>query len=285
MALLIFVSIIWGMTYGINSDAVRFIPPQWMSLFYVCTGFLIFFPFLLQSDCNGKRMQCMAIGAVQLGLMYFFYEWSFFFLPGGTVALLSVTTPIYIALIGDGIGRKFRPKYLAFATLIVTLTYFPMAKANGNFPHWQGILCSQLTNFCYALGQISYCKLHRKVAIGDRGAMAWHYLGALCILLPLTFIFPWQLAKSDGNLLRVSCELVFLGPICCGLGNYLWNKGICHAKASQILAFNNLPILLGIAFGAIFFHEPLGGIFRISSIVAVLFLCLSCHRFFPDQPS
>jgi drug/metabolite transporter (DMT)-like permease len=271
-------SILWGFTYGINGDAVQFIPPQWISYFYVALGFAMFFPFLFCCDCAGLRIRCMIIGAIQLGMMYHCYEYSFYYLSGGTVALLSVTTPLYVIGINDLMARKFSIRQMAVAFAIVLLTSIAMEKDRGIHWQWIGILYSQLTNFFYALGQIFYRQLHRQYSLSDRSAMAWHYLGALLILTPFTAISPFHWVKPEGNIFHIATELIFLGPICCGLGNYLWNKGIGNVSTSIVLIFNNLPIIFGILFSILFFGEPLGWFPRTCAIVGI-FLLLFCETF------
>ena len=61
----------------------------------------------------------LAIGAVQYGLMYMLYIAAYQHLDAHEVALFTVLTPIYVALVHDGLARRVSPRTIALALLAV----------------------------------------------------------------------------------------------------------------------------------------------------------------------
>jgi drug/metabolite transporter (DMT)-like permease len=223
----------------------------------------------------------MLIGAVQLGLMYLFSQYSFYYLTGGTVALLSITTAIYVPVLNDLIHRKFSPLQLLIALLTLLCTRLAMVNVGEIAFPWQGVLCSQLCNICYVLGQILYRRLHSRCEVRDSSAMAWFYLGAFIALIPTVLICPFHYTPLHMHWLRAAGELFFLGILCCGLGNYLWNRGSIIVNSSLLAICNNLPILFGILFAILFFGEPFGGwqqVFAVGGILGLLFASTRLER-------
>jgi drug/metabolite transporter (DMT)-like permease len=274
MAFLLVTALLWGFSYGINGDIIRFIPPQWMSFFFVLLGTLMFAPLLFRRDTVGIRGRCMAIGAIQLGLMYLFSQYSYQHLSPGTIALLSTTTAIYVPLVNGIFQRKFSTGQ--FSVAVATLAFTRLAMVVGGaeqFP-WRGVLYTQLCNICYVLGQILYRRLHERFRVRDSSAMAWFYLGASIALLPTVAFRPLSLGALCGHWWHVAGEFFFLGVLCCGLGNYAWNRGSVRVNPAVLAICNNLPILFGVVFAIIFFGDPFGGWKQVIGVSGTLGLLL-----------
>jgi drug/metabolite transporter (DMT)-like permease len=274
MVFLLVTALLWGFSYGINGDIIQFIPPQWMSFFFVLLGTLMFAPLLFRRDTVGIRGKCMAIGAVQLGLMYLFSQYSYQYLSPGTVALLCTTTAVYVPLLNGIFQRKFSWKQFSIALATLAFTRLAMVvDGTEQFP-WQGVLCAQLCNICYVLGQILYRRLHERFRVRDSSAMAWFYLGAAVVLLPTVISRPLPLEILRIHWRHVVGEFFFLGILCCGLGNYLWNRGSVRVNPSVLAICNNLPILFGIVLAIIFFGDPFGGEKQVIGVAGTLGLLL-----------
>ncbi|MDG4870083.1 EamA family transporter, partial [Guyparkeria sp. 1SP6A2] len=68
-------------------------------LIRVALAMLVFLPFLRPGLLQSKqRLALMALGAIQLGVMYIFFYQSFLLLSVPEVLLFTIFTPVYIAL-------------------------------------------------------------------------------------------------------------------------------------------------------------------------------------------
>ncbi|MDR2341228.1 MAG: DMT family transporter [Puniceicoccales bacterium] len=285
MIFLLVTALLWGVSYGVNDDIIRFIPPQWMSFLYVLLGALMFAPMLFRRDTAGIRFKCMAIGAIQLGLMYLFSQYSYKYLSPGTVALLSTTTAVYVPLLNGIFQRKFSLGQFAIALPTLAFTRLAMVvDGTKQFP-WRGILYTQLCNICYVLGQILYRRLHERFQVRDSSAMAWFYLGATIALIPTVVFSPLPLGILNVHWKHVVGEFFFLGVLCCGLGNYLWNRGAVRVNSAVLAICNNLPILFGIVLAIAFFGDPFGGWKQVVGVAGTLGLLLACYHLERGQRS
>ncbi|MDR1456755.1 MAG: DMT family transporter [Puniceicoccales bacterium] len=271
---LLITALLWGFSYGINADIVHFVPPQWMSFFFVLLGAVMFSPMLFRHDTVGIRVQCMTIGAIQLGLMYLFSQYSYQYLSPGTVAMLSTTTAIYVPILNTIFQRTFSVRQFFIALLSLAFTRLAMViDGTEQFP-WLGILYSQLCNICYVLGQLLYRRLHDRFHMRDSSAMAWFYLGASIALIPTVAFRPLPIEILHFHWKHVVGEFLFLGVFCCGLGNYLWNLGSVRVNSAELAICNNLPILFGVILAIIFFGDPFGGWKQVLGVIGTLGLLL-----------
>ena len=127
-------------------------------LLRVALAALVFLPFLRPRLLSARqRLMLMAIGAVQLGVMYIFFYQSFLLLSVPEVLLFTIFTPIYIALLDDVMFGRFTPFYLLTAGLAVAgaaatmISAFLTDFAEGALASTQSLLLvnSGLTTFGY----------------------------------------------------------------------------------------------------------------------------------------
>lgn len=255
-------SVLWAITYGMNAQVLQSIDPLLMSGFFIFSGLILFIPFAKKPHFRvHTKLQLMLIGSIQWGLMYLFLQQAFSRLSGHLVALTCLTTPIYISLIADIYAHQWHKKRLLLAFAAVGLT-ISATRFNGNYDTipWKGIFFGEMANICYAWGQILYKRWKSQHStVKEHLTMFWMYAGATFVILlacvgqlnALTYNaiknIPW-----DAQLIW---KIIFLGPIACGFGNYIWNKGIPRVSTTILLIFNNLSIPLGILFSGMFFGE------------------------------
>ena len=109
MLYLIVVTGLWAFSFSlIGVYLAGQVDPWFAVLMRVGLAALIFLPFLRLTEVSKTlAIKLMAIGAVQLGLMYGFYYHSFLYLTVPEVLLFTVMTPVYITLINDVLERQF----------------------------------------------------------------------------------------------------------------------------------------------------------------------------------
>jgi len=247
MSYLVGVTALWAFSFSLIGV---YLSGQVDSYFAVMTRIILatvmFLPFLRPAALRwSSRLGLMAIGSVQLGVMYLFFYQSFLLLTVPEVLLFTIFTPLYITLIDDLLRRRLSPRYLMVAALaVVGAAIIRYDGVTSNY--WLGFLVVQGANLSFALGQVGYRHLARSLPndVAHRHLFGWFYLGALCIAVPAF----WLLGDST-QLPATPLQwgvLGWLGLIASGLGYFLWNKGACRVDAGTLAIMNNALIPAGL---------------------------------------
>ncbi|WP_106477268.1 DMT family transporter [Phytohalomonas tamaricis] len=248
MGYLIGVTLLWSFSFSLIGV---YLAGQVDSYFSVLTRIalacLLFLPFLRPSLIPGRiRLALMAIGAVQIGLMYISYYESFLILTVPEILLFTVFTPIYITLINDALVGRFSPFHLLTASIAVfgamVLNY---QGVNENF--WKGFWMVQGSNICFAIGQVAYRRLMAKVKLeaSPFNIFGWFYIGALIVVVPAYLLFG-DFSKPATTPLQWGV-LLWLGIVASGLGYYFWNQGACKVDAGTLAIMNDMLKPAGLA--------------------------------------
>ena len=197
----------------------------------------------------------MGIGAVQFGGMYLFYIAAFHYLPSHQVALFTATTPIYVVLIDGLMKKNLPPLHLAAAILAAMggagILWKGYSSGNGELT---GIVLVQLSNLCFAAGQIAYISLKNSwFGRSEASCFAYAYAGALLITLPSGL--PSGLACWQGISTVQWWLLAYLGVIASGVCFFLWNYGARRVTPVKLAIMNNLKIPLAAMTSLLLFRE------------------------------
>ncbi|PIE02836.1 MAG: hypothetical protein CSA81_04870 [Acidobacteria bacterium] len=257
MPYLILTSLIWAFSFPLIKKYLSLYDPSMISFLRLFISFLVFLPLTKFKNLSRKHVvKQMLIGVVQFGVMYVLYIKSYQYLKGHQIALLTITTPVYVVLLDALFNRKWRPVYWSAAFLTLAGSYTLVDKGAGSVFQLKGVLLVQAANGCFALGQILQKKwLHGKLY----QIFAWSYLGGLAVPL-LTLLLTTQLSPGKiGALLPTKpislLVLVYLGVVASGLGFYMWNRGVCMSNAGTVSVMNNLKIPMAILVSAVIFGE------------------------------
>lgn len=206
----------------------------------------VFLPFLRFRGLSGRhRLALMALGAVQLGLMYVFFYQSFLLLTVPEVLLFTIFTPVYVAVLDDLLAGRFSPVHLVTAALAV-LGAAVIRYQRPESAFWLGFGVVQGANLCFAAGQVGYRRLAPRLPreLPAHGVFGWFYLGALALSLPAFALFG-DPAKLPATGLHWGV-LAWLGAVASGLGYFLWNRGATRVDAGTLAAMNNALIPAGL---------------------------------------
>ncbi|WP_325891327.1 carboxylate/amino acid/amine transporter [Grimontia sp. NTOU-MAR1] len=247
MGYLSFVTLLWAFSFSLIGVYLAGQVDAWFSVVTrVALAALVFLPFLrLKGIPKPLMLKLMAIGGIQLGLMYCFYYQSFLFLSVPEVLLFTVFTPVYVTLTYDLLNRRFSPWYLITAALAVLgAVVIKFSSVNPNF--MLGFLIVQGANLCFAIGQVGYKVVmeRTKIEVPQRTVFGLFYLGALCVALP-AFLLLGSTDKLPTTNLQWGI-LIYLGTIASGLGYFLWNKGATIVNAGALAVMNNVLVPAGI---------------------------------------
>ena len=254
MNLLLIVSVIWALSFGLTAQVAGLGAPFVTAVRTVLAA-LVFLPFLNLKGLPAKRVLAFAgIGALQFGLMYLLYVASFAWLRPSEVALFTIFTPLFVTLIDDLLERRLSWKHLLTAALAVFGTGICVWSGLGRGGLLWGFLLMQGANLCFALGQILYRRLAPSSGKRDRELMGLLFLGAAVVAVAMAApSFQW--GRVTGMSLWQLAVLVYLGVVASGLGFFLFNAGARRTDIGTLAIFNNLKIPLAILASGLVFRE------------------------------
>ncbi|ALO35304.1 hypothetical protein CMT41_11655 [Colwellia sp. MT41] len=249
MSYLISVTLLWAFSFSLIGEYLAGQVDAWFSvLMRIGLAMLLFLPFLRLNEISWQTaVKLMAIGAIQLGLMYVFYYQSFLYLSVPEVLLFTVMTPIYITLLNDAFERKFHLNFMLTALLATSgAIAIRFNTIDANFII--GLVLVQAANLCFATGQVCYKRLmadqQLQQSINQKSIFAWFFIGAFCVAAICYLMF------GDANKLPTTelqwGILVYLGIIASGVGFFAWNKGATLVNVGALAIMNNLLIPAGI---------------------------------------
>ncbi|MCG6659275.1 EamA family transporter [Halomonas campisalis] len=275
MGYLIGVTALWAFSFSlIGVYLAGQVDSYFAVLVRVALAALVFLPFLRPSLLKGRqRLALMALGAVQLGVMYIFFYQSFLLLSVPEVLLFTIFTPLYVTLLDDALFGRFTPFYLLTAALAVLgAAVIRYDGVDGSF--WLGFLVVQGANLCFALGQVGYRRLSVELppALPRYSVFAWFYLGAMVVALP-----AFALLGNAGAMPTTGVQwgvLAWLGLVASGLGYFLWNLGATRVDAGALAIMNNALVPAGLLVNLVIWNRDadllrltLGGAIIVGSLL------------------
>ncbi len=274
MIWLLLVSFIWAFSFGLIKGRLGGVDPVIVAGVRMAIATAVFLPFLKPRALSaGLALRLVAIGALQFGLMYILYLQAYRYLQAHEIALFTILTPFYLALLDAIVEKRWRMRFFAGGVLAV---------AGGAVATWHrtdgagpatGFFLVQGSNLCFAAGQVFYRRLRPLFPDGikDHQVFAWLAAGATVVAGCVSLVVsPW--ADFMPTLSQV-LVLIYLGAIASGLGFFLWNFGATQVNAGLLSVFNNLKIPLGILFSLVFFHER-GDPFRLIASLGLMLLAI-----------
>ncbi len=276
MIYLLLASLIWSFSFGLIGSQLAGLPPAWLATLRLALAASVFLPFARRVPLK-TGAALFGIGMVQFGLMSLAYMSSFRYLKSHEVALFTVMTPVYVAVLNDLFSRTFHGANLLAALLAVSGAGVILWKGVSSDAPLLGFLLVEASNLCFALGQLAYRNVlerHRQPH-ADLHVFFWLLLGGLTALAPLglydTLTRSPQLTSSQ------ALALLYLGVMVSGLSYFFWNKGARCVSAGVLAVMNNLKIPLAVAVSLLVFRESVnltcllaGGILILAALIPVL---------------
>ncbi|QVY66958.1 EamA family transporter [Polaribacter sp. Q13] len=252
------VTMIWAFSFSLIGVYLSGYVDAWFSvLMRIGIATIIFLPFLrLKKIKVDTILKLIAIGSVQLGLMYCFYFQSFQFLTVPEVLLFSVLTPIYITLLNDILSKRFHKRHLLTALIAVLgAAYIQYSSINENV--FLGFMITQGANLCFAVGQVAY--KHLLKATSELESTPKHtifglfFIGAFIVALIAFFIFG-STEKLPTTFVQWGI-LIYLGAVASGVGYFFWNKGVVMVNAGSLAIMNNALVPIGLIVNLVIWNK------------------------------
>ncbi|MDR0534296.1 MAG: EamA family transporter [Verrucomicrobiales bacterium] len=254
MGLLLLVSLVWAFSFGLIKDQLSGLDSTAVAFLRLAFALLVFLPFLRRENITlTAKLQLALIGALQFGAMYLCYQRSFAYLSAYEVAIYTIFTPIYLSLLDACWQRKFWLGGMIAALLAVLgaaiVKWQGMTGALGS-----GFLLVQISNLCFAAGQLAYKNLRGRLAVsGDTGLFGWLLLGAVLVTALVTVpVTDWGQFRPDWKQWLV---IAYLGVLASGLCFFWWNLGATRVATAVLAVFNNAKIPAAVLVSLLVFRE------------------------------
>jgi drug/metabolite transporter (DMT)-like permease len=255
MILLLIVSVIWAFSFGFLKGLAG-LDSTAVAVARLAVSLAVFAPFLRPRGIGGAaRIRLALVGALQFGAVYVFYQRAYVHLHAYEVALFTITTPILVALIDAALERRWKMRYLAAAVLSVAGAGVVVWRSIGDSGILAGFLLVQVSNLCFAAGQLAWRRERLKIPkeVTDASVFALLFAGGLALTLAVSlFATDWRAFAPTG---LQWATIAYLGAVASGVGFFLWNVGATRVNAGTLAAFNNAKIPLGIACSLLVFGE------------------------------
>lgn len=275
MLSLIFVSLLWAFSFGLIKGQLAGLDPVAVSVLRLAFATLVFIPFLRPRALpRGDVLTLAIIGAFQFGVMYMLYTAAYAYLKAHEIALATILTPVYVALIDAAVENRTRWRHMAAAALAVVGAGVLIWQNRTSDTIITGFLIVQGANLCFAGGQVAYKRIRPTLPKGvtDAGIFFWPCAGALAAtVLTSLFYTDWTAFRPSSGQWGV---LAYLGALASGLGFFLWNYGATRVNTGTLAAFNNAKVPLAVVCSVMFFNETPQSVPRLLISLALLVLAV-----------
>jgi drug/metabolite transporter (DMT)-like permease len=272
---LLFVSFLWAFSFGLIKGRLAGLDPVAVSVLRIAFAALVFLPFLRPRALPRRDVVTLAvIGAIQFGLMYVLYTAAFAHLKAHEVALATILTPIYVAIIDAAVENRTRWQHVAAASLAVVGAGILIWENRTSDTIITGFVIVQGANLCFAAGQVGYKRIRPTLPKGvtDAGIFFWPCAGALvATVVASLFYTDWTAFRPTASQWGV---LAYLGTLASGLGFFLWNYGATKVNTGTLAAFNNAKVPLGVLCSLIFFSETPDSLTRLAVSMVILIIAV-----------
>jgi carboxylate/amino acid/amine transporter len=280
---LVFVTILWAFSFSLIGE---YLAGRVDSYFAVLTRILLagalFLPLLrLRGLAPGLIGGILLTGALQFGITYVCLYLSFEYLSVPEVLLFTITTPLYVALIDEGLkGRFTLGPLLSTALAVVGAGIIRYDNISDQF--LLGFLILQLANAAFAAGQVGYAHLVRRYQVQGPlyRSFGLFFVGALCVVLP-AFLLLGNPERLPQTALQWGV-LGWLGLAASGLGFYLWNKGATLVDGGTLGIMNNALIPAGLIVNLLIWNRD-ADLLRLSLGGGVILLSLWLNRYWSNR--
>lgn len=257
MIALIATSLIWAFSFGLIGHVLQGVDPYFLAFARLLLAWVCFLPLSRIRSLSARALAAaLGIGAVQYGVMYVALFQAYRYLRSHEVALFTIFTPLWVVAFHDVWIRRAHARYaLAAVTAVIGAGVLKWDVLQST-AFWKGFAWMQLSNACFAFGQVAYRQWRYSAAAAYRDVevFSWLYLGAAIVSgvswgLWRSWSWPELSATQAG-------VVIYLGVVASGLAFFLWNWGAVRVNAGVLAVFNNLKIPLAVAVSLVVFREP-----------------------------
>jgi carboxylate/amino acid/amine transporter len=277
MSFLWIVTLVWAFSFSLIGVYLSGQVDDFVSVFLrVVLALAVFAPLLWRARPGWRvGVGLMAIGAVQIGVMYLFLFHAYAYLSVPELLLFTIFTPLYVTLIDEVfLGRRHvAPRFWLGAALAVGgAAIIRFGAVSPDF--LLGFVLVQGANLCFAAGQVAYKRLELGGTLSQVQTFGFFFLGA-ALVAGLGVVLFADHARWPATALQWGV-LLWLGLGASGLGYLGWNLGAKRVNTGQLAAMNNMLIPAGILVNVLFWNREADWLRVIAGgavIVIAVWLC------------
>jgi drug/metabolite transporter (DMT)-like permease len=260
MLWLIISSVIWGLSFGLIKKVNLPVSPATLGLWRISWALILsgMWVGIMRRPIPFKFFRA---GFIQLGAMYAPYLAAFKYLQGHEVALWTMTTPFYIALIHSIQTRIFHERLFAIAGLVILGGVSMSINPGKEYSlQWEGVLLVQLSNVLFALGQQAL-RIQKPEPIELVDGAFGFFAGAFVASFLWSVVSGNLQEAANGHFIGTSLEqmqfaaVVLLGVISTGVGFLLWNFGASRVSIASLTVMADLKLPIAIGLAILLFNE------------------------------
>lgn len=250
------VTLMWAFSFSLIGVYLSGQVDDFVSVFLrVALALAVFAPLLWRARPGWRAGGAlMAIGAVQIGVMYWFLFHAYGYLSVPELLLFTIFTPLYVTLIDEVlIGRRHVPGrfWLGAALAVGGAAVIRFGSVSPDF--LTGFALVQGANLCFAAGQVAYKRLELGDTVSQIQTFGLFFVGAALVAGLGVVLFADHSRWPDSALQWG--VLLWLGLGASGLGYLGWNLGAKRVNTGQLAAMNNMLIPAGILVNFIFWNR------------------------------
>ncbi|MDR9388805.1 MAG: EamA family transporter [Wenzhouxiangella sp.] len=247
MGLLWLVTLGWAFSFSLIGEYLSGQVDDYVSVF-IRTGLasLLFLPLMARRLPTVQlAAKLMAIGGLQIGLMYLFLFHAFGYLTVPEVLLFTILTPLYVTLIDELCDWRIRLPWQWWVASGLAVAGAAVIRWDGiHTDGWLGFVLVQAANACFAAGQVLYRRLKLGQATDQVRDFGFFFVGGLIVAtLAVAALGNWQQMPQGAVQWGV---LIWLGLGASGLGYLAWNTGARRVNTAQLAVMNNMLIPAGL---------------------------------------
>ena len=277
MILLWLVTLGWAFSFSLIGVYLSGQVDDYISVFIrVFLALLLFAPLLLRARIGLRpALSLMAIGAVQIGLMYLFLFHAYAYLTVPELLLFTIFTPLYVTLIDELlIGRRHLPGRFWIGAVLAVAGAAVIRYGELSDSFVTGFVLVQAANLCFAAGQVAYKRLELGSTLSQVQIFGLFFLGATIVAgIGMLLFADFSNMPTTGLQWGV---LIWLGLGASGLGYLGWNLGAKRVNTGQLAAMNNMLIPAGILVNVVIWNRDVDWLrltIGAAVIVAAVFWC------------
>lgn len=201
-------------------------------------------------------LKFFSVGFVQLGLMYAPYMYSFKYLQAHEVALFTMTSPLFIAAMGQFLRRQVSSVNLVAASLAVCGGVVVAWKNVESSNLLTGFILVQVSNLLFSAGQVMLTQWGGSAKVPFLFVTPFYFLGAFVgSLLCLLSLGTFEMASVMSLTAEDWVVLAWLGVVSTGAGFLLWNFGALKVSLAQLAVAADFKLPIAILVSLVVFGE------------------------------
>ncbi len=259
IVLLLLTMVVWGSTFVVTKELIRFWPPFTLALVRVAIGSLVLLPLALTRHRRAVRLPWRTIlfmGLIGVALYYITFNVAMLYTSASQGALVQSCIPAMTALVAVVWLRERASllRWLGIALSVIgVMIVFSGNAAGGSSSALLGNVLMFASVVCWGI----YTSLAKRVAGFDSLVITVCVTGTGAVMLLPLSVYEIATAGLQPLPLVGWLGVLYLGGVASGVAYLLYNASLRYLDASEVGVYTNLIPVVGVLTGVVMLGEPL----------------------------